>query len=255
MLPRLSAVALFRLLLLVVIVVLLAVVIHPRKIAQRRFNDCPAIAAAQRAVAQQLKEARGRHCSNQSAAALPWFVDRPGVVPENWGIRRVGKSQIRTANGNFGDELNVDFGAVLLGKRRGPCCTDSPSRRCWNEPGQLAITFNRSHRGKVLAIGSSLQIAQAGDVVYGAGYKPFRNGGRNVTAHQAWREIRLLGAVSGPRSCERLADSRARCLDQRFGDPALAAPFLLPSWCSLRWRPSRCEVAVLWRVTRAYSRE
>lgn len=175
---------------------------------------------------------------------LPFFVYRAGI---------------RRSRRNFGDELNYELGAALVDRlprcvasanvRRPPPCAAAADREVLN------VTSDAERRGKVLALGSVLEFARAGDVVYGAGAKPhgsdasfswLSRGANNLS------EVTLLG-VRGPRTCDVLrrvqattpvpcpsasAAASSSSTSSFTGDPGLFIALLAPSWAKLRWTPS-----------------
>lgn len=118
---------------------------------------------------------------------------------------------------NFGDVLNVDLGAALLGLDR-PARGAADSRRT---PGVLWVTTKHGAQGKVVAIGSVLNQVQPGDVVAGPGYYSFQTPN---AALLALRGNATLLAVRGPISCAAL---RARGVDACATDPLYLDPGLI----------------------------
>ena len=164
-------------------------------------------------------------------------------------------------NGNFGDELNVDIGVVLLGDqmphtklllvRRGR----GDRRTITSEPKPLGFetrlwtTVSANMSGKILAIGSTLNDVKLGDVVMGIGAKAFRQqigySDHAVVLPVAEEAMRhnstILAALRGPRTCHTLARKQlpVACGSMPYGDPALVGGLLLPWWKRFHWMPAK----------------
>ena len=165
-------------------------------------------------------------------------------------------------NHNFGDELNFDLGLALLGSQlRSEVANKTELLERNHGNGSLWITHDKQRRGKIIALGSTIADARVGDVIVGAGAKPFRsarspecrNGQRgatcaeNVTLDMSSIEAlkhssTVIRSVRGPLTCQALNTKHVgvikRC-PSVYGDPGLFAPMLVPAWNNLRWMPAR----------------
>ena len=192
-------------------------------------NPPDAISLAQAHIASILRDSRGTRCA-PGASIMPWFVYRAGI---------------KRSRRNFGDELNYDLGAALVDRLPRCSVASTHLRRPPCAHRVLNVTNDAEHRGKVLALGSVVEFARTGDVVYGAGVKPhgsdssfswLSRGANNLSA------VKMLG-VRGPRTCDvlhRLHVMQTTCpsADSFTGDPGLFVGLLAPSWAPLRWNAS-----------------
>ena len=159
--------------------------------------DCPEERRARSNLQDFLRSQRPSGCKQQ----LPWFYWQAScAAPYNCS--------------NFGDELNVDLGAGLLGLKR-PVTEGRLkgahylSKREWPaKKGTLrTISLAWWSGGKVVAIGSVGAAIRRGDVVAGPGVYNLQPG--NLTdSSAAGTALRLgqihLSALRGPISCEEL---------------------------------------------------
>ena len=145
--------------------------------------------------------------------------------------RKVFVARVRK-NYNMGDELNLDLMAALLGVQ--PRC-GGDEQNC-SSASLVQFTQNNSEGGKLLMIGSTLRCARLGDLVFGAGIKP-------PVTEDMLQVLRSNGVsvfgVRGPKTCEIIRGTanfyRPSC--PFYGDPAIYAHLLVPSWSDLRWEP------------------
>ena len=159
-----------------------------------------ALDAAQAEIAALVRERRGPSCSQ----SLPFFVYRP---------RCKACREHSHAGANYGDEINLDLGAAMLGVaprckfcyHKQPACNESAPPHgsvaiagCRSHGLRLLnVTTNASSSPKVLAVGSTLYTARAGDVVIGAGAKELQKGWALAHENASCADARLK------RVCER----------------------------------------------------
>ncbi|GAA4174875.1 polysaccharide pyruvyl transferase family protein [Gryllotalpicola koreensis] len=127
-----------------------------------------------------------------------WNPHRP-LIPGRRGSRLVVPRRI----GNFGDLLGPVIVAALLERASGGRLAPQPAGR------------------RVLAVGSVVQFAAPGDVVWGSGLN-----GKSLQVMGALPDVDVR-AVRGPRTREVLAAHDINA-PEVYGDPALLAPLLFP---------------------------
>ena len=131
---------------------------------------------------------------------------------------------------NFGDELNVDLGAAMLGMAT-------------HELDVVTVRElkTKERLGKVLAIGSVFGRIETGDVIVGAGVKHRARDNLLLIHSDVIDALKskqaTMHAVRGPRSCKALQSKGLTC-PACYGDPALVLGMLSPVWggFALRWR-------------------
>ena len=180
----------------------------------RHSQDEPAggltLAAGIEHVTHILRRRRGEQCKQR----VRWYMWTPKGATEESIYGGRGK-----ARGNVGDKMNIPIGRALLGV------------------SQLQLATSSGARPKVLAIGSTLPMAFESDVVVGPGWN-FKAPPSRVFNHSV--KSSSLFAVRGLVTCAALAPLEGvRCPDV-YGDPALFAQLLVPSWQPLQ-RPSKCS--------------
>ncbi|KAL6058381.1 Polysaccharide pyruvyl transferase [Balamuthia mandrillaris] len=110
---------------------------------------------------------------------------------------------------NVGDEVNKDLMSFLLNRPQ----------------SELLLTASTLVSPKLLAVGSVLQFAQPGDLVWGSG---IHDASIPNTDWEALKQVKML-ALRGPFSRQRLRQNNVTCSVNNFGDPGLLVPFVFPS--------------------------
>jgi pyruvyltransferase len=145
--------------------------------------------------------------------ALDRATDKTRVLLRHWRPR---------FGTNFGDELSVAIVDQMLALRG--------LRQDFTVPAPQGL----------LGVGSILQMAREGDVVWGAGVN-----GRNVEDEPSWRAIDVR-ALRGPLTREYLARKRPDlALPTVYGDPGLLLFDLFPALLTRRTRPAHPERIVI----------
>jgi hypothetical protein len=168
-------------------------------------------------------------------------------------------------NGNFGDEINPDLGAVILGNQKRHMGvlyvrrSKGERRTLTNEPRRanaslsmgtwMWTTVAATNHPKILGVGSTLKEAQPGDVIVGVGAKAERTelgfasepnlSGPTLAALR--NESTTIAALRGPLTCRHIAKRGVivDCETVAFGDPGVMTHLLLPWWRHLKWMPGR----------------
>lgn len=160
------------------------------------------LAAAQSELASLLKATRSRR-AEPCAQLMPWFY---------------------VSNKNFGDELNVDIGVVMLGdqsayrklfpmrRMKGDHMTITAEPRPLGYETRLWTTVDANVSHKILAIGSTIGDVRTGDIVMGVGAKAFRqqigfaaHASLLPAAVEALKDANTtIAAVRGPQTCRTL---------------------------------------------------
>lgn len=123
---------------------------------------------------------------------------------------------------NFGDELSVAIVDQMLALRG------------------LRLDFTVPASQRLLGVGSILQMACEGDVVWGSGVN-----GRNTGDEPTWRQIDVR-AVRGPLTREYLVRKRPDLpVPAIYGDPGLLLFDLFPTLLNRRTRPAHPERIVI----------
>lgn len=133
---------------------------------------------------------------------------------------------------NFGDDLNIDLAAVLLGVDR----------------NSVRTTTNAAQTNKVVAIGSVLTQAASGDIVLGTGLS---FGSKNAQPESPfWKESlakATIISVRGPDSRAKVLERGIPCPDV-FGDLGVTTSLLV--WPDLKpASPSANQVCVIPHIT------
>ena len=144
---------------------------------------------------------RGDRTTVHGVTVFSWNPHRP-LIPERRGSRLVVPRRI----GNFGDLLGPVIVAAML-------------ERAGVAPAAPAPAGAGGRR--VLAVGSVLQFARAGDVVWGSGMN-----GKSMAELPALSQLDVR-AVRGPRTRAVLHGLGIES-PEVYGDPALLAPLLFP---------------------------